>query len=112
MLTKEYIVMLLIGIDLAFMSLYVVSIWFVQRKIRNTSKSFRHIYRQGEIRKMKTLAIRTLVVALAVAGFSASTMYSATTARRTSESKTLVAAPGMVSTPNPQCGPGHACGID
>jgi hypothetical protein len=61
---------------------------------------------------MKTLAIRTLVVALAVAGFSASTMYSATTARRTSESKTLVAAPGMVRTPSTQCGLGSTCGLD
>jgi hypothetical protein len=62
---------------------------------------------------MKTLAIRTLVVALAVAGFSASTMYSATTARTTGESKTLIAAPGMVGTPTQVCSPGRtACGID
>jgi hypothetical protein len=33
MLTKEYIVMLLIDMDLALMTLYVVTIWFVQRKI-------------------------------------------------------------------------------
>jgi hypothetical protein len=61
---------------------------------------------------MKTLAIRTLVVALAVAGFSASTMYSATTARRTSESKTLVAAPGAVRTPATTCSLGSTCGLD
>jgi|GEM_PF-5785378 len=61
---------------------------------------------------MKTLAIRTLVVALAVAGFSASTMYSATTARMTSEGKTLIAAPGVVRTPTTMCSPGTACGID
>jgi uncharacterized membrane protein YhfC len=35
MLTKEYIVMSLITMDLAFVSLYVGIIWFVQRKIRN-----------------------------------------------------------------------------
>ena len=61
---------------------------------------------------MKNLAIRTFVVALAVAGFSASSMYSATTASRISDAKTLVAAPGVVHTPSPQCNPGSACGID
>ena len=33
MLTEEYIVMYLIRIDLELLSLYVVTIWFVQRKI-------------------------------------------------------------------------------
>ncbi len=61
---------------------------------------------------MKNLAIRTFVVALAVAGFSASSMYSATTARANSEAKVLVAHPGVVKTPSPQCNPGSACGID
>ena len=61
---------------------------------------------------MKTLAIRTFVVALAVAGFSASSMYSATTAHRTSDAKTLVAAPGLVKTPTTQCAPGSTCGLD
>jgi hypothetical protein len=70
------------------------------------------IYCQGEIPVMKNIAIRTFVVALAVAGFSASSMYSATTARRTSEAKTLVAAPGVVKTPSPQCNPGSTCGMD
>ncbi len=60
---------------------------------------------------MKTIAIRTFVVALAVAGFSASSMYSASTAR-TNEAKVMVAHPGMVSSPTPMCSPGHACGID
>jgi hypothetical protein len=63
---------------------------------------------------MKTIAIRTLVVALAVAGFSASSMYSATTARRTSEAKVSAAAPGMVGTPTQVCAPGggRTCGLD
>jgi hypothetical protein len=60
---------------------------------------------------MKNLAIRTFVVALAVAGFSASSMYSATIARN-NESKVLVAHPGVVRTPSPQCNPGSACGIE
>ncbi len=60
---------------------------------------------------MKNLAIRTFVVALAVAGFSASSMYSASTARN-NEAKVLVAHPGVVRTPSPQCNPGSACGID
>lgn len=40
MLTEEYIVMLLIRMDLDLLSLYVVTIWFVQRKIRNFSIIF------------------------------------------------------------------------
>jgi len=63
---------------------------------------------------MKTLAIRTFVVALAVAGFTASSMYSASIARNTNSAsaKTLVAAPGMVRTPTTQCAPGSTCGLD
>ena len=60
---------------------------------------------------MKNLAIRTFVVALAVAGFSASSMYSASTARN-NEAKVLVAHPGVVHTPSPQCNPGSTCGLD
>jgi hypothetical protein len=60
---------------------------------------------------MKNLAIRTFVVALAVAGFSASSMYSATTARN-NQAKVVVAHPGMVSTPAPVCSPGKTCGLD
>jgi len=60
---------------------------------------------------MKNLAIRTFVVALAVAGFSASSMYSATTARN-NEAKVLVAHPGVVKTPAPVCSPGSTCGMD
>jgi hypothetical protein len=60
---------------------------------------------------MKNIAIRTFVVALAVAGFSASSMYSASTARANG-SKVAVAHVGMVSTPTPVCSPGRACGID
>jgi hypothetical protein len=60
---------------------------------------------------MKNLAIRTFVVALAVAGFSASSMYSVSTARA-NEAKVLVAAPGAVSTPAPMCRPGSTCGLD
>ena len=61
---------------------------------------------------MKNLAIRTFVVALAVAGFSASSMYSASIARAKSEAKVVVAHPGVVATPTPLCAPGRACGLD
>ncbi len=57
---------------------------------------------------MKTLAIRAFVVALAVAGFSASSMYSASMARA-NQAKVIVAHPGAVA---PACDPGHTCGID
>ena len=60
---------------------------------------------------MKNFAIRTFVVSLAVAGFSASSMYSASTAR-TAGSKVAVAHVGMVSTPAPVCSPGKTCGLD
>jgi hypothetical protein len=70
------------------------------------------IYCQGEIRQMKNLAIRTFVVALAVAGFSASSMYSASTARA-SQATVAVAHPGVVNTPTTMCSPGKtSCGID
>ena len=46
---------------------------------------------------MKNLAIRTFVVALAVAGFSASSMYSASIARN-NQAKVVVAHPGIVHT--------------
>ncbi len=57
---------------------------------------------------MKTLAIRAFVVALAVAGFSASSMYSASMARA-GQAKVLVAHPGVIS---PGCDPGSTCGLD
>lgn len=60
---------------------------------------------------MKTIAIRTFVVALAVAGFSASSVYSASTARAT-QAKVVVATPGVVSTPAPMCPWGSTCGLD
>ena len=60
---------------------------------------------------MKNLAIRTFVVALAVAGFSASSMYSASTARA-NQAKVVVAHPGVVSTPTTMCSPGSTCGLD
>lgn len=60
---------------------------------------------------MKNLAIRTFVVALAVAGFSASSMYSASTARAT-QAKVAVAHPGVVSSPAPVCPWGSTCGLD
>ncbi len=56
---------------------------------------------------MKTLAIRAFVVALAVAGFSASSMYSASMARA-GQAKVMVAHPGVVL---PGCDPGSSCGI-
>jgi hypothetical protein len=60
---------------------------------------------------MKNIAIRTFVVALAVAGFSASSMYSASTARA-NQAKVVVAHPGVVSTPATMCAPGSTCGMD
>jgi hypothetical protein len=60
---------------------------------------------------MKNIAIRTFVVALAVAGFSASSMYSASIARN-NEAKVVVAHPGVVMTPTPLCAPGSTCGLD
>jgi hypothetical protein len=60
---------------------------------------------------MKNLAIRTFVVALAVAGFSASSMYSASTARA-NQAKVVVAHPGVVNTPATMCAPGSTCGLD
>jgi hypothetical protein len=60
---------------------------------------------------MKNLAIRTFVIALAVAGFSASSIYSASTARN-NEAKVVVAHPGVVSTPSPLCPLGSTCGLD
>jgi hypothetical protein len=60
---------------------------------------------------MKNLAIRTFVVALAVAGFSASSMYSASIVRN-NQAKVLVAQPGVVHTPTTMCSPGSTCGLD
>jgi hypothetical protein len=60
---------------------------------------------------MKNLAIRTFVVALAVAGFSASSMYSASIARN-NQAKVVVAHPGIVHTPTTMCSPGSTCGLD
>jgi hypothetical protein len=60
---------------------------------------------------MKNLAIRTFVVALAVAGFSASSMYSASISRA-NEAKVVVAHPGIVRTPTTMCSPGSTCGLD
>jgi hypothetical protein len=61
---------------------------------------------------MKNLVIRTFVVALAVAGFSASSMYSASTARANNVAKIVVSRPGLVHTPTPMCNPGSTCGLD
>lgn len=61
---------------------------------------------------MKTLAIRTFVVALAVAGFTASSMYTASTTRTNNEAKVMVAHPGVVRTPTTMCSPGSTCGLD
>jgi hypothetical protein len=60
---------------------------------------------------MKNIAIRTFVVALAVAGFSASSMYSASIARN-NQAKVVVAHPGIVHTPTTMCSPGSTCGLD
>jgi hypothetical protein len=99
--------MLLIGMDLEFVSLYVLLIWLSREIFRNLLSL---IYRQGEIRQMKNLAIRTFVVALAVAGFTASS-YSASTARA-NQAKVVVAHPGIVNTPTTMCSPGSTCGLD
>jgi hypothetical protein len=60
---------------------------------------------------MKNFAIRTFVLVLAVAGFSASSMYSASTARA-NQAKVEIAHPGVVSTPATMCSPGKTCGLD
>lgn len=99
--------MLLIWMDLVSLSLYVVTIWFVQRNLRNI-----FIYRQGEIRKMKNIAIRTLVVALAVVGFSASAISSASTTQATKASKVVAPTVVIASVPNPICGGVNYCGMD
>jgi hypothetical protein len=93
--------------DLAYMQLYVGYIWFVQRNLNK-------LYDPGQEKyvKMKNFVIRTFVVALAVAGFSASSMYSASTARANNVAKIVVSQPGVVKTPSPQCGPGSTCGLD
>ncbi|MGD0647361.1 MAG: hypothetical protein ABR971_05150, partial [Acidobacteriaceae bacterium] len=59
---------------------------------------------------MKNLAIRTFVVALAVAGFTASS-YSASMARA-NQAKVVVAHPAIVNTPSTMCSPGSTCGLD
>jgi hypothetical protein len=59
---------------------------------------------------MKNLAIRTFVVALAVAGFTASS-YSASTARA-NQAKVVVSHPSVVNTPTTMCSPGSTCGLD
>jgi UDP-N-acetylglucosamine transferase subunit ALG13 len=57
---------------------------------------------------MKNFAIRTFVVALAVIGFSASSISTA----RASQAKVVVSHPGVVSTPATMCAPGSTCGMD
>ena len=57
---------------------------------------------------MKTLAIRAFVVALAVAGFSASSMYSSSMARA-HQAKVMVVRTGVIA---PGCDPNTSCGID
>lgn len=60
---------------------------------------------------MKNFAIRTFVLVLAVAGFSASSMYSASMTRA-NQAKVVVAHPGVVNTPATMCRPGSECGLD
>ncbi len=100
--------MWLIWMDLQFVSLYVLLIWLSREIFRNLLSL---TVTAKEKYPMKNLAIRTFVVALAVAGFTASS-YSASTARKATEAKVLVAAPGVVRTPTTMCSPGSACGID
>jgi hypothetical protein len=60
---------------------------------------------------MKNFAIRTFVIALAVAGFTASS-YSASMSRN-NQVKVAVAHPSVVSSPTTMCSPGKtSCGID
>ncbi len=62
---------------------------------------------------MKTIAIRAFVVALAVAGFGASSMYSAATARDSQAKMVVVGHPGIVGAGGGGCAPGRtACGMD
>ena len=69
------------------------------------------LYRQGEIRKMKNIAIRTFVVALAVVGFAASSISSASTTQATKASKVIVPTVVVANMPAPACGSGY-CGMD
>jgi hypothetical protein len=111
MLTEEYIVMLLIKIDLELLSLYVLSIGFVQRKIRNLSIIFYTCQRRNT--QMKNIAMRSFVVVLALVGFGATTVTSSakTTSSLVATSIRQAHVNGVTS-PTPLCAPGSTCGLD
>jgi hypothetical protein len=113
MLTEEYMVMLLMGMDLVKISLYVVSIWFVQKKIRNLSPSF--ITPAKEKHKMENIAMRSLVVVLALVGFGATSVKSSAKTTNASVTKSAVLVQtNIIATPTPMCPPNqpNGCGID
>ncbi len=60
---------------------------------------------------MKNIAIRTFVVALAVVGFSASSISSAATTQATKASKVVVPTVVVGAIPAPGCGVAY-CGMD
>lgn len=61
---------------------------------------------------MKNIAVRSLVLALAVIGFSA-TSFTTASASRTAQSAASKLAPkmSMLSSPAPLCPPGSTCGL-
>ena len=59
---------------------------------------------------MKNIAIRTFVIALAVVGFAASSISSASTTQATKASKVIVPTVVVASAPTPGCGP-EFCGL-
>lgn len=61
---------------------------------------------------MKNIAIRTLVIALAVVGFSASAISSASTTQATKASKVIVPTVVVGNVPNPICGGVNYCGMN
>ncbi|MBW4037782.1 MAG: hypothetical protein HIU91_02715 [Acidobacteria bacterium] len=59
---------------------------------------------------MGNTIVRSLVLALAVVGFSASSIYASTA--KSGEAKVMAPKAGMVCTPAPVCMPGSTCGLD
>lgn len=58
---------------------------------------------------MGNTIVRSLVFALAVVGFSASSLYASSA--KSHEAKVMTSKPGEVCSPMPVCMPGSACGV-
>jgi hypothetical protein len=87
--------------DLQQLQPYVVNVWLS----REIFEIFLHLLRRNT--EMKNTIVRSFVLALAVVGFSASSVY-ASSARTNVDKSTKL---GMVCTPAPVCSPGSTCGI-